>query len=314
MQAGSPHSQLNNQGKINMRIFVTGATGFVGSAVVQELIGAGHQVLGLARSDEGAAALTAVGADVHRGSLEELDSLRSGAAVSDGVIHCAFIHDFSKFEENCEKDRNAITAIGEVLAGSDRPFVITSGTAGVSPGKLGTETSVRDSNSPASHRLAAEDITLSFAAQGVRAAVLRLPPSVHGVGDHGFVPMLINIARQKGVAGYIGEGFNHWPAVHRLDAARLYRLAIEKAPVGSILHGVGDQGVPTKEIAAVIGKHLNLPIVSIPAAEAGAHFGFLGGFFAIDCPASSAITQELLEWSPVQPGLIEDLDQDHYFG
>jgi nucleoside-diphosphate-sugar epimerase len=296
-----------------MRVFVTGASGFVGSAVVAELLRAGHQVSGLARSSESAVALTAAGATPHLGSLEDLDSLRAGAAAADGVIHCAFIHDFSNFQHSATVDRQAIETLGEALAGSDRPFVITSGTAALPPGQVSTERDVGDPAGHAGPRLRNEQKALAFAGRGVRSAAIRLPPSVHGEGDHGFVPALINIARSMGVAGYVGDGSNRWPAVHRLDAARLYQLAVESAPAGSILHGVGDEGIPTRDIAEVIGRHLGLPVVSIAPENAADHFGFLGGFFSLDVPASSALTRELLGWQPTQPGLLEDLDANHYF-
>jgi len=295
-----------------MRIFITGATGFVGTAVVQELINAGHQVLGLARSDAAAAALKTAGAEVHRGDLEDLDSLRSGAAVSDAVIHTGFIHDFSRFAEVCEVDKLAINAITEVLEGSDRPFIITSGTALVSPGTLATE-DIIPSFHPAFPR-ASEQAADAAVALGVRAAVVRLSPSVHGEGDlQGFVPILINIAREKGVSAYIGEGQNRWNAVHRLDAAQLYKLAVENATPGARFHAVAEQAITFREIAEAIGKGLNIPVVSKSAEEADEHFGWFARFATIDCPASSKMTQKRLNWHPVKPTLLTDLEKGIYF-
>ncbi len=296
-----------------MRVFVTGATGWVGSAVVKELMEAGHQVLGLARSDASAQALADVGAGVQRGDLEDLDSLRSGAAACDGVIHHAFGHDFSKFQANMDIDRRAIETIGEVLAGSARPFVTTSGTlmvAMVAPGRLGTENDAPDASVP---RVPSELATLALAARGVRSSVVRLPPSVHGDGDMGFVPRIIDIARQTGVSAYIGDGDNRWPAVHRLDAARAFRLALEKGEAGSRYHAVGDEGIPVRDLAKVIGKRLNLPTASKTPEEAPGHFGFLAMFLGLDAPASSALTRERLGWTPTHRGLITDLEQGRYF-
>jgi len=289
-----------------MRVFVTGATGFIGSAAVKELIAAGHQVLGLARSDAGAASLSAAGADVHRGNIDDLDSLRSGASMSDGVIHTAFNHNFATYVANCEADRQIIEAVGSVLVGSDRPLIVTSGVG------FNTE-NTRAPDFTAHPRLATEAAAASVAARGVRVSVVRLPPSVHGEGDHGFVPMIIRSARENGVSAYVGDGLNRWPAVHRLDAARLFRLALEKGAAEAWYHGVGDEGVPFRGIADVIGRHLNLPVVARSPEGASDHFGFLARFVAIDCPASSATTQEELGWRPLQPGLIPDLDQGHYF-
>jgi nucleoside-diphosphate-sugar epimerase len=294
-----------------MRVFVTGATGFIGSAIVQELISARHQVVGLARSDAGAKSLMAAGAEVHRGDLRDLESLRSGAAKSDGVIHTAFIHDFSDWSANCEIDRRAIEALGSALAGSGRPLVVTSGTALLSPGQIAIEENVPVSNSIP--RVASEEAAASMAKRGVRVSILRLPPSVHGDGDHGFVPILIKTARDKGVSAYVDKGLNRWPAVHRLDAAHLYRLIWEKGSAGARYHGVADEGVPFREIAGVIGRRLNLPVVSKTQEEATNHFGWFAHFAAIDNPASSKRTQEELGWHPTQPALIPDIDRPRYF-
>jgi nucleoside-diphosphate-sugar epimerase len=296
----------------NMQVFVTGATGFIGSAIVPELIGAGHEVVGLARSDRAAAALADAGAHVHRGDLEDPASLRAAAHDSEGVIHTAFRHDFSRMDENGRIDLRAVEALGEALAGSDRPLVIASGTALVR-GRVATEADSADPRSAGAHRVRSEQAALSLAARAVRSSVVRLSPSVHGEGDHGFVPFLIDIARREGVSAYIGDGENRWAAVHRLDAARLFRQALESAPGGSVLHGVADEGVPTRDIAEVIGRQLELPVVSIAPEDAAGHFGWLAAFFGADVPASSSLTRERLGWQPVGPGLINDLEQGHYF-
>jgi nucleoside-diphosphate-sugar epimerase len=296
-----------------MRVFVTGATGFIGSAVVRELIDNGHEVTGLARSDRAAAALEAVGADVHRGALDDLDSLRSGAAAADGVIHTAYIHDFSRMVDAARIDRAAIEALGATLEGTGRPFVTTSGVALIRPGHTVTEEDFANPESVSHPRLSTEQKVKEMAALGVRTSIVRPGASVHGEGDHGFVPYVIEVARTKGVSAYIGDGANRWPAVHRLDAAPIYRLALEGAPAGSVFHAVADEGVPTREIAEVIGRHLDVPVVSLSPEEAGEHFGWMATFFGIDAPASSVLTRERLGWTPVQPGLVADLEQGHYF-
>jgi nucleoside-diphosphate-sugar epimerase len=306
-----------------MRVFVTGASGWIGSAVVPELIGAGHQAVGLARSDASADALTAAGAEVHRGTLDDLDTLRDAAAASDGVIHLAFKHDLAfsgDFQGAADADRGAVETFGEALAGSDRPLLIASGTLGVMPGRVATEQDGHGPNAAVAAfgggpqaRWETAEFALSLASKGVRSSVMRLPPTNHGDGDNGFIATLVAIAREKGVSGYIGDGTNRWPAVHRRDSAHLFRLALEQAPAGSTLHAVADEGVPVRDIADVIGRHLELPVVSIAPEDAGEHFTWMAGFLALDAPASSALTRELLGWQPTNPGLIADLDEEHYF-
>jgi nucleoside-diphosphate-sugar epimerase len=295
----------------DMRILVTGASGWIGSASARELVDAGHEVVGLARSDAAAEAIAAVGLEVARGDIDDQDSLRAAAERCEGVVHMAYNHDFSSMADAAETDRRVIDLFGSVLEGSGGPLVIASGVAGLSLGRPATE---RDLPDPGSHpRVANAAAALALADRGVRSAVVRFAPTVHGAGDHGFMAVLVAIAREKGVSAYIGDGANRWPAVHRLDAAGLVRLATEKAPAGSVLHAVADEGVATRDIAEVIGRQLDLPVVSITPGRASEHFTWLGQFFAMDCPASSAFTQELLGWTPTQPGLIADLEQGHYF-
>jgi nucleoside-diphosphate-sugar epimerase len=293
-----------------MRIFVTGATGFIGSAMVPELIKAGHQVLGLTRSEAGAQSLIAAGAEVHRGDLEDLESLRRGAELSDGVIHLAFNHDFSKFVANCEADRHAIEALGSALAGSDRPLVITSGTGMAStPGRTSTEEDAPNTPVP---RVASEEAAASVAARGVRVMLMRLP-QVHDTVKQGLITYLIAVAREKGVSAYVGDGLNRWPAVQLLDAAHLYRLALEKGSAGARYHAVAEEGVPLREIAEAIGRGLKVPVVAKSPEGAGEHFGWLAAFVGFDIPASSALTQKRLGWRPTGPGLMSDLDHTQYF-
>jgi nucleoside-diphosphate-sugar epimerase len=286
------------------------------------LLGAGHRVVGIARSDASAAALAAAGAEVRRGSLDDLAALRDEAAASEGVIHLAFKHDLAftgNFQGAADADRRAVEVFGDALAGSDRPLVIASGTLLAAPGGLATERDGHDPRTagarpegPRTRRETAE-ATLALAERGVRSSVLRLPPTVHGDGDHGFMATLVGIARDSGVSGYIGDGGNRWPAVHRFDAASLFHRALEDVPAGSTLHAVADEGVPLREIAEVIGRHLNIPVASIPQNEAADHFAWLAEFLSVDAPSSSVLTRDLLDWQPTQPGLIEDLEQGHYF-
>jgi nucleoside-diphosphate-sugar epimerase len=306
-----------------MRVLVTGASGWIGSALVPELLAAGHQVVGLARSDASAAALTAAGAEVHLGTLDDLDSLRKGAGASDGVIHLAFKHDIAfsgDYQGAVDADRRAIETLGDELAGSGRPLLIASGTLGLAPGRLATEQDGHDSGPAptslmggAADRQANAQLTLSLAARDVRASVVRIPPTAHGDGDTGFIATVVSIARDKGVSGYIGDGSNRWPAVHRFDAARVFARALDQAPAGSTLHAVAEEGVPIRAIAEVIGRHLDVPVVAVSPDDAAEHFGWMALLLAADSPASSALTRELLGWQPTHPGLIADLDEGHYF-
>lgn len=295
-----------------MRVFVTGASGWVGSATVRELISAGHQVLGLARSDANAASIASAGAEVHRGSLHDLDSLRSGAAQCGGVIHTAFVHDFTKFAENCEIDRRAIEALGKTLEGTDRPLIVSSGVARLAPGRVATEDDNVPDPTPSLPRVS-EQTAFAFTARGVRTMAARLAPTVHGDGDHGFVPRLVTLARETGVSAYIGDGQNRWPAVQRFDAARAIRLALEKGSAGSRYHIVAEDGVPFREIAEAIGRGLNLPVVSKTNDEAAAHFGWFAHFAGMDAPTSSTRTCAALGWQPTEATLSADLGGPGYF-
>jgi len=304
-----------------MRIFVTGASGWIGSAVVPELLGAGHEVVGLARSDASAQRLEAAGAIVQRGDVDDPYGLAKAATDSDGVIHLAFQHELAwsgNFAGAAAADRRAVEAMGAALAGTDRPFVLASGMLGLTPGRVATEDdglvpSAEVRANPAGRRSATALLTLSLRGIGVRSSVLRFPPTVHGEGDHGFVATLVGIARQRGVAGFVGDGSNRWPGVHRSDAARLTLLAVESAPAGSVLHAVGDEGVPFRQIAALIGRHLGVPTASVRPADAPEHFGHLGHLVALDSPATATVTRELLGWTATGPSLLEDLDSDHYY-
>jgi nucleoside-diphosphate-sugar epimerase len=300
-----------NKRRLLMRVFVTGASGWIGSAAVAELIDAGHQVLGLARSDASAAAIAALGAEAHRGSLDDLDSLRSGAAASDGVVHLGYNHDFSRMSEAAETDRQALDAIGATLEGTGKPLVVASGVLGLAPGRVVTE---QDAADPALHpRIAASQAALALADRGVRSSIVRFAPTVHGAGDHhGFVARLVAIARDKGVSGYVGDGASRWPAVHRLDAGNLVRLAVDGAPAGSVLHAIAEEGIPTRAIAEAIGGGLGLAAVSVPAEQANEHFGWIGRFFGTDTGASNELTRKLLGWEPTHPGLIADLKEGRY--
>ena len=295
-----------------MRVFLTGATGWVGSAVLPLLREAGHDVLGLARSDAGAEALARAGAAVHRGDLADPDSFAAGARACDGVIHTAFIHDFSQFAANIETERLAVEAMLGALEGSNKPLVISSGVALLAPGRLATEADTPPQDGSAAGRALTERLVLDAARRNVRTSSVRLAPTVHGKGDHGFVPRIVDAAREHGVSPYVGDGANRWPAVNRLDAARLYVLALEKAAPGSVLHAVADEGVPMRRIAETVGEGLGVPVRGIAPEEAPAHFGFLAMFVGVDCPASSAVTRETLGWRPTGPDLLSDL-RDNYF-
>lgn len=290
-----------------MRVFVTGSTGWVGSAVVDELIGAGHAVVGLARSEDKIPALEAAGATVLRGTLDDLDTLRDAAAAADAVIHTAFSHDFSRFAEGCAQDARAIEVMGAALEGSGRVLLVTGGVAFLAEGRVATEADAPPSHPGYPRR--SEAAARVLAGRGVRAATIRLSPSVHGLGDHGFMAIMAGRARETGVSAYPGDGMNRWPGVHRLDAARLYRLAMEQGATEAAYHGVAEEGVPVRHIAEVIGRRLGLPVES---REPG-HFGWFAGFAAIDTPASSARTREGLGWEPTGPGLLADIDQPGYF-
>jgi nucleoside-diphosphate-sugar epimerase len=310
-----------------MRVFVTGASGWIGRGLVPELIAAGHEVTGLARSDAAAQALRAAGAGVSPGSLDDLGTLRAAAVASDGVVHLAFKHDIAfsgDFAGATAADRAAIETFGEALAGTGKPFVIASGILGVlglPPGVVATERdglAAADGDrkvpiSGANDRMANAHYTTALAGRGVRSSIVRLPPATHGNGDNGFIPTAIGFARQKGAAAYVGDGSNRWPSVHRDDAARLFRLALESAPAGSVLHAVGDEGVPIREVAEIFAAHLSVPAVSVTPEQVGQYVGFLGGFWGFDGPASAQITRDLLGWEPTRPGLIADLKEGHYF-
>lgn len=295
-----------------MRVFVTGATGFIGSAVVRELLEAGHEVVGLARNEETVTKLARAGADAHKGELTDLDSLAAGARACDGVAHLAFIHDFSKYQENCEIDCRAVEAMGRALEGSNKPLVVTSGTMIVAPGQTARESQPARPDSPSGARAPSEHALEQVSTRGVRGISVRLSPSVHDEGDHGFVPALIEVARRTGVAAYVGDGANRWPAVHRLDAARLFRLALEKGTAGTRLHGAAEEGVPMRDIATTIGEGLSIPVRSLSVEEAAAHFDWLAMFVAIDNPACSTATRETVGWRPQEVGLLADMRAGGY--
>jgi nucleoside-diphosphate-sugar epimerase len=295
-----------------MRVFVTGASGWIGSAVVDELLAAGHEVVGLARSDASAASLDAKGAQVRRGDLDDLDGIREGTATADAVLHLANKHDFDNPAVSSRAERAAVQAIGDALTGSGRPFLLASGVAGLAQGRPATEDDRSPFHGLESPRGGSENLALEYVDRRVNTVSVRFAPTVHGYGDHGFIATLVAIAREKGIAGYVGDGTNRWPAVHRSDAARIARLGLEKAPAGTLLHAVSEEGVPTREIAEAIGRGLGVPVTSIAPQDAQRHFGWIGHFFAMDIPASSTRTQELLGWAPSGPSLIQDLDAGSY--
>jgi nucleoside-diphosphate-sugar epimerase len=296
-----------------MRVFVTGASGWIGSAAVAELLAAGYEVVGLARSDASAASLEATGAQVRRGDLDDLESIRAGAADADAVLHLANKHDFANPAVSNRAERGAVQAIGDVLTGSGRPFLLASGVASPAQGQVLTENDGSPFHGPDSPRGGSENLALEYVDRDVHTVSVRFAPTVHGDGDHGFIAALVGIARERGVAGYVGDGTNRWPAIHRSDAAQVIRLGLEKAPAGSILHAIGETGVPTREIAEAIGRGIDVPVTSIAPDDAPKHFGWIGGFFAMDIPASSELTQKLLGWAPSGPTLIQDLDAGPYF-
>ncbi|SIS15332.1 SDR family oxidoreductase [Williamsia sterculiae] len=295
-----------------MRVFVTGASGWIGSAVVPELVQAGHEVVGLARSDASATAIAAAGARVHRGSIDDPEGLAAAAAAADGVVHLAFNHDFSDFVGAGHTERAVITALGDALRDSGKPLLFAAGLL-VKPGQVVTENDPTPVSGPDSPRGGGEELALSYAEHGVRPVSLRFAPSVHGDGDHGFIKTLVEVARQRGVSGHVGDGGNRWAAVHRSDAARLVRLALERPPVGGVVHAVDEEAITARDIATAIGRGLDVPVASIAPDDVTDHFGWIGGFFSLDLPASSDVTRETLNWTPAGPGLLDDLATDSYF-
>jgi len=295
-----------------MRIFVTGATGWIGTAVTGELLDAGHDVVGLARSDASARTLAARGATPLRGTLDDLGTIKDATAAADGVIHLGFVHDFDRFAESGRIERAVVETIGDTLAGSDRPFLLAAGVAGLTPGRVATEDDVTGAVGPDAPRGGSEALALSFADRGVRSVALRFAASVHGIGDHGFVAELARVARERGVSGYLGDGANRWPAVHRSDAARLVRLALDDAPAGGVVHAVAEEGVATRDIAEALGRSLDLPVGPVDPADAAEHFGWIGRFFALDAPTSSALTRERYGWTPTGPTLLDDIAAGGY--